>query len=44
MKQFIKTQYALYLAGAENIGIEKIKLLASKFMTQAEQDSLFGDK
>ena len=44
MKQFIKTQYALYLSGAANIGIEKIKLLASKFMTVEEQNNLFGDK
>lgn len=44
MKQFITTQYRLYLANAKNIGIEKIKQLANIFMTEDEQTELFKEE
>lgn len=42
MKQFIITQYRLYLANAKSIGIEKINQLANVFMTEDEKDELFN--
>ncbi len=43
MKEFIKTQYKLYSFGAKCIGVEKIKKLAEKFMTEEEIADLFKD-
>ena len=43
MIEFIKTQYNLYKSGAKSIGIEKIKKLAEKFMTEEERTELFKD-
>lgn len=42
MKDFIVLQYKLWKSGSPNIGIVKITSLASKYMTPAEQDELFG--
>lgn len=41
MNEFIKTQYNLYKTGGNSIGIEKIKQLAEKFMTETERKELF---
>lgn len=43
MKEFIKIQYHLYLANEKNIGIEKINILANKFMTEEERNELFQE-
>lgn len=42
MKEFIITQHKLWKSGSPSIGIEKITMLASRFMTAEEQDNLFG--
>lgn len=42
MRDFIITQYRLYLSGAKNIGIEKIHILADVFMTETEKQELFS--
>lgn len=44
MVDFIKIQYALYLAGGQSIGIESIKALANVYLTAAEQIELFGEE
>jgi hypothetical protein len=42
MIEFIKTQYSLYKAGKDNIGFEKIQQLAKTFLSEEEQNKLFG--
>ncbi len=44
MIEFIKTQYNLYKSGGKSIGIEKIKQLAERFMTEAERKELFENE
>lgn len=44
MSEFIKTQYNLYKSGAKSIGIEKIKQLADKYMTETERNELFENE
>lgn len=44
MSEFIKTQYNLYKSGAKSIGIEKIKKLADKYMTETERNELFENE
>lgn len=41
MREFIKTQYKLYLSGGNSIGIDRIKQLANIFMTEDERAELF---
>ncbi len=41
MKEYIKIQYKLFIKGAKSIGIEKIKQLADKYMTEEERTELF---
>lgn len=42
MREFIYVQYNLYTSGAKSIGIEKIKRLAERYLTDAEREDLFG--
>lgn len=42
MIEFIKTQYNLYKAGMDNIGLKKIQQLAKIFLSEEEQNELFG--
>lgn len=42
MREFIYVQYNLYASGAKSIGIEKIKRLAERYLTDSEQAELFG--
>ncbi len=42
MREFIYVQYNLYASGAKSIGIEKIKRLAERYLTDAERVELFG--
>ena len=42
MKEFIKIQYLLYQQGQKSISVEKIKALANIYMTEEEQNKLFG--
>ncbi len=42
MRDFIYLQYNLYISGKKSIGIEKIKLLAKKFLTEQERTALFS--
>lgn len=42
MRDFIYVQYNLYTSGAQSIGIEKIKRLAERYLTDAERAELFG--
>lgn len=44
MIEFIKTQYKIYKLGGNSIGIEKIKQLADKFMTETEINKLFENE
>ena len=44
MNEYIKTQYEMYKMGGKGIGIEKIKKLADKFMTEAERKELFENE
>lgn len=43
MNEYIKTQYEMYKMGGKGIGIEKIKKLAGKFLTEAERKELFEE-
>lgn len=43
MNEYIKTQYEMYKMGGKGIGIEKIKKLAEKFLTEAERKELFEE-
>lgn len=43
MKKYIEIQYEMYKKGNKSIGIEKIKKLAEKFMTEEEKTELFKD-
>lgn len=42
MRNFIYVQYNLYVSGAKSIGIEKIQLLAERYLTDSERAELFG--
>lgn len=42
MCDFIYVQYNLYASSAKSIGIEKIKRLAERYLTDAERAELFG--
>ena len=42
MPDFIKTQIELYLSGGKSIGLEKIKVLAAVYLTDAEREELLG--
>lgn len=42
MRDFIYVQYNLYASGAKSIGIEKIKRLAERYLTDTERAELFG--
>lgn len=42
MRDFIYVQYNLYTSGAKSIGIEKIKRLAERYLTDEERVELFG--
>lgn len=42
MCDFIYVQYNLYASGAKSIGIEKIKRLAERYLTDSERAELFG--
>lgn len=42
MIEFIKIQYNLYKTGMDNIGLEKIQQLAKTFLSEEEQNELFG--
>lgn len=41
MRDFIYVQYNLYTSGAKSIGIEKIKRLAERYLTDAERAEMF---
>ena len=43
MKDYIKIQYKLFIKGEKSIGIEKIKKLADKFMTEEERAEMFAN-
>ena len=43
MNEYIKTQYEMYKMGGKGIGIEKIKKLAEKFLTETERKELFEE-
>lgn len=42
MSNFIRLQYRMCIAGNNSIGLEKIKALAKIYMTEEEQNELFG--
>ena len=44
MREYIKLQYEMYKMGGKGIGIEKIKKLADKFMTEDEIKELFENE
>ena len=43
MKKYNEIQYEMYKKGKKSIGIEKIKQLAEKYMTEEEQNELFAE-
>jgi hypothetical protein len=43
MKEYIKMQYKMYQKGQKSIGIEKIRKLAEKYMTEEEINELFAE-
>lgn len=43
MNKYIRLQYEMYKKGSKSIGIEKIKKLAEKYMTEEERVELFKD-
>jgi hypothetical protein len=43
MRDFIKTQYKLYISGGKSIGLEKIEKLAKIYMTEEERTELFSE-
>lgn len=43
MREYIKLQYEIYKMGGKGIGIEKIKKLAEKFLTETERKELFEE-
>lgn len=44
MKEYIRLQYEMYKMGGKGIGIEKIKKLANKYMTETEREELFKEE
>lgn len=44
MRDFILTQYKIHKSGGKSIGIERIKSLATVFLTASEQEELWSDK
>ena len=42
MSEFLKIQYELYKAGAASICIDKIKFIASIYLSEDEYNNLFG--
>lgn len=42
MYDYIRVQYALYKAGGQSVGLERIQKLAEAYLTAEQREAIFG--